>query len=226
VVNSGFWVGNVQNSPWTFPSPWDDPTFNIPNTNPPVMSWWYAMRAANGLFTDRWTNPANRVKTGDIYDGQTNTLMLTENLQANRWDFTTDLSNQLPDPTIFYGQQPVDQIARLGNTFMYMYTLESNISPPNQNPNPVPNFYIASGPQYFEAKINGLKDIFYADRPSLCRPSSNHPGVVVVAFADKRVITLSQQIEYHVYQALMTAAGKRSDVPLPGYLLKSADYEQ
>lgn len=227
VVNSGMWVGDVQNYPaWNFPAPWDDPNANVPGTQ--IKAWWFAMRAANGLFTDRWTNPANRVKFDDVYDGLNNTLILSENLQANRWDFTTDLQDTR-DPNLPLEQQPVDQVVmagRLANTMMWLYTLESSSSPNPQNPNPVPNFYIQQDPVYFEAKINGLRDTFYgSDRPSLCRPSSNHPGVVVVSFADKRVITMSQQIDYHVYTQLLTSNSKRSNSPLPFYLLKTSDYE-
>jgi prepilin-type N-terminal cleavage/methylation domain-containing protein len=233
VANSGFWVGDVQNSPWTFPPPWDNPTNFYPNTQ--TYTWWYGMRPANGVFLDRWTHPSNRVRMSDFYDGPANTLLISENLQARPWDYTTqfqlNLNNPLPPPlppdpnAAPLGQQPVDQLGRLGNTFMWLYTLESTLSPPNQNPNPVPNFYIDSNIGYEEAKINGFKDIYYADRPSLCRPSSNHRGVVIVSFADKRVMPLSQEIDYHVYQALMTPNGRRSDMPLPLYLLKARDYD-
>jgi len=236
IPNSGFWVGDFQglNISWSFPQPWDNPANFYPNTQ--TYTWWVGMRPANGVFLDRWTHPANRVRMSDLYDGATNTILISESLQAHTWDYTTQfqagLNNPLPPPlppdpnAAPMGQQPIDQIGRFG-TMMWLYTLESNISPPNQvyGPAGAPNFFIASNPAYQEAKINGLKDIFPADRPSVCRPSSNHRGVVIVSFADKRVTPLSEEIEYHVYQQLLTPNGKRSDVPLPGYILKAKDYD-
>lgn len=54
------------------------------------------------------------------------------------------------------------------------------------------------------------QDIQYA------RPSSYHPGVVIVSYCDGHVATLSQQIVYGIYQRLMTpddkAAGLWSEV--------------
>ena len=58
------------------------------------------------------------------------------------------------------------------------------------------------------------------------RPSSNHPGVVVVAMLDGSVKNIDVTTEYHVYQALMTPMTKQSDAPLNNYLLKDDDYIQ
>jgi prepilin-type processing-associated H-X9-DG protein len=128
----------------------------------------------------------------------------------------TNLPDLRPNP---------DFQARLGTTMLWLYTLDSSLIPNDAN-KPAPNFYIADNVAvYGEAKINGLDADIIADRPSICRPSSNHHGVSVVAFADGHVTALSEQIEYHVYTQLMTPNGRRSDAPYATYLLNIKDYE-
>ena len=43
-----------------------------------------------------------------------------------------------------------------------------------------------------------------------CRPSSNHPGGVVVSFCDGHVRFIAEDIEYEVYKQLMTPNGAES----------------
>jgi prepilin-type processing-associated H-X9-DG protein len=73
---------------------------------------------------------------------------------------------------------------------------------------------------------------------STARPSSNHPGGVMVTFCDGRTIFLREDIDYKVYQQLMTPDGyhPKCDVPstdeqgqpVPGsnkaHVLRSDDY--
>jgi len=211
IANAGMWIGDYQQ--WTFPQPYNDANNSMGNTT----VWWSTMREANGLFVDRWTNPKSKVVGGNVGDGRSNTIMYSENLQAAPWDYVTNLPDVRPNP---------DQQARLGTTMLWLYTLDSNSIPTDAN-KPAPNFYIANNlPLYGEAKINGLLSDVLADRPSICRPSSNHHGVVVVAFADARVVTLSQEMDYHVYTQLLTPNGRRSDAPYASYLLKPKDFEQ
>jgi prepilin-type processing-associated H-X9-DG protein len=63
-------------------------------------------------------------------------------------------------------------------------------------------------------RINEEKDA--GDRPQdlqYARPSSNHAGGVVVMFCDGHVSFLGEEIDYQVYQHLMTPYGKRAGVP-------------
>ena len=43
-----------------------------------------------------------------------------------------------------------------------------------------------------------------------CRPSSNHPGGVVVAFCDGHVRFINEDMAYDVYKQLMTPNGADS----------------
>jgi prepilin-type processing-associated H-X9-DG protein len=97
-------------------------------------------------------------------------------------------------------------------------------------------FELVDGEPSARYRINGhaavLKD---GEAP---RPSSNHPGGVNVTFCDRRSVFLRDDIDYKVYQALMTPDGSHPDCdvpstdaagkPIPGsnkaYLLRPQDY--
>jgi prepilin-type processing-associated H-X9-DG protein len=55
------------------------------------------------------------------------------------------------------------------------------------------------------------------------RPSSRHPGGVIMAFADGSARFVSEDIQYHVYQSLMTPSNKNSDMPQRGFVMSSGD---
>jgi prepilin-type processing-associated H-X9-DG protein len=88
-------------------------------------------------------------------------------------------------------------------------------------------------------RINAGKGILDDDANiSTARPSSNHPGGVMVTFCDGRTVFLRQDIEYKVYQQLMTPDGYHPECNVPAtddqgrpivgsnkaYVLRSADY--
>ena len=75
-------------------------------------------------------------------------------------------------------------------------------------------------------KINGLKLTATIGSADAARPSSNHPGTVVIAMLDGSTKSLDDTLDYHVYQALMTPGTRQSDVPNELYLLKEDDYLQ
>jgi prepilin-type processing-associated H-X9-DG protein len=58
----------------------------------------------------------------------------------------------------------------------------------------------------------------------MARPSSGHTGGVNAVFADGHTQFLNEDIEYTIYQALMTPDTPNSNMDLPGYLLKGSDY--
>ena len=143
----------------------------------------------------------------DFKDGASNTLLLTENLQAGLW----------------YESSPGD--ANGGKflpltAFVWLYAAEPG-APVGNVPTPVP-------PVEEWQKINGMRrnpPASAVGTVELCRPSSGHWGGVDVAFADGSTRFLSEKIAYHVLQHLMTPDSKKSDVPAPLYLLKASDYE-
>lgn len=177
--------------------------------------YWTAERKANGPFIDRVLPPAWKsavrpyelnMGLSDFKDGASNTLLLTENLTAGPW--------HLPRPTTV-----TDDVFFPATGFVWIYAADPNSpvdasKPAPQNPVPV------------HAKINGMrKNPPLNEGVEVLRPSSAHSGGVNVVFAGGNTAFLSERIDYHVYQHLMTPESRKSDLPAPDYLLKPADYE-
>ena len=162
-----------------------------------------AQRSANGVFHDRRNLPKAQTTTSDIRDGLTNTLLFSENLIADGWPSTS----------------------KTGVGFVWIYASENGVNLHNSfatgaiiTPTDVP-------PPVW-AKINGDKGtVTGPPTAETARPSSNHPGGVVVAFADRHTQFMRESIEYHVYQQLMTGYSEKSDMPSRLYVLKSADVD-
>jgi hypothetical protein len=55
------------------------------------------------------------------------------------------------------------------------------------------------------------------------RPSSCHPGVVVIGYGSGRVRPIHEKIDYVVYQQLCTPYGNGSAMPDRSYLLNEDD---
>jgi prepilin-type processing-associated H-X9-DG protein len=58
----------------------------------------------------------------------------------------------------------------------------------------------------------------------MARPSSGHNGGVNAVFADGHTQFLNEDIEYTIYQALMTPDTSNSHMAKFGYILKGSDY--
>lgn len=219
--NAGMWVGDFSSNgaSWQFPGT----TPYVFNDHTNMAAWANSLRAANGVFIDRVLSNA-AVRMTDLRDGASSTLLYSENLLATDWDYPTFLANA-GDPNRYWQ-------SRIGVGFVWLYTLD-NAGVPTSHPAGAPLFYLQDNQAYAEAKINSVKPISSLDNtqamttltPSMARPSSFHPGIVNVVFADGRTTSLSERISYHVYQALMTGYGTRSDAPARHYVLQSSDYE-
>jgi prepilin-type N-terminal cleavage/methylation domain-containing protein len=175
-------------------------------------AYWNAEKKANGPFIDRfpltgWSTVVRmsdlNMSLGDFKDGASNTLLLSENLQPIAWN-----------------QAMPDGVFLPPTAFVWLYAAEPGAPVATNAPTPVP-------PVEEWQKINGMRTSPPANAQiELCRPSSNHPGTVAVAFADGSTRMLSERTAYHVLQHLMTPDSKKSDVPAPLYLLKASDYEE
>ena len=181
---------------------------------------------ANGVFMDHDPNthadygaPITSSSQINIQDGTTNTLLLSENLDASDW---------LPLDHNLRVREPKDYEL----TFVWR-DAESTSGPLPPSP---------------KCRING-RDGAETQLPEhdTARPSSNHPGGVVVVFCDGHTRFLREDIDYVVYCALMTPHGSQASVTgsplllsgslpkydgnsnsLPDvreYVLNSADYE-
>jgi len=173
--------------------------------------------AANGVFTSRWEGDPNAparpiVKTtkDSIIDGTSNTLLLSENLDARYYhDADADYSNKANlgtkitynDPG--YANSPDPKSPERYTTFVWWGRLQ----PQDLDANSL-------APLNALRKINGkpatgstesLESMSYA------RPSSNHPGGVNVTWCDGRSGFLSEGIEYGVFCLIMSSNGKKTN---------------
>ncbi|MBN2022936.1 MAG: DUF1559 domain-containing protein [Pirellulales bacterium] len=157
---------------------------------------------ANGVFfrqhrqglpdtVNQWLKQVGTISTSDIKDGAQHTVLLSENIQAGVW---IDLN---PAPT-----------ARLDvNEFLAGILWCAN---------PHHDHDTTHGGINVDRDAGSL-----ATDHEHARPSSYHPGGVVVAFCDGHTQFVNEQINYLVYQLLMTPDGANAliagsrDVPKP-----------
>lgn len=198
-------------------------------------------------------NPiANSVSLDDFKDGQSNTLLYTENVQAAPWhragflnatDSPTNASDAgdlIPfDETIAAGREIVgtDKLyyARFTNGVVWHFEDKDwDVPLVDGNGDPVrsPSDEIGVQNLYKQHQINGggdsvSEDIFTLtlnsefdwDAPSLARPSSAHTDGINCGFGDGSTRFITSEIDYRVYQAMLTPRGKSSDVPWPEFVL-------
>jgi prepilin-type N-terminal cleavage/methylation domain-containing protein/prepilin-type processing-associated H-X9-DG protein len=139
---------------------------------------------ANGIAHDAFNSvPRIRTVPSDFVDGQSHTLLVSENAQATQWNV----------------------LGKEATVFVWHPTVTPNA----------------------DQVINGNFDlpgtVLTADT---ARPSSYHFGGVNVAFADGSVRFMRDNIEYFVYQQLMTPNGAKSAMPaFQTYIPSASDYE-
>jgi prepilin-type N-terminal cleavage/methylation domain-containing protein len=179
-------------------------------------------RTANCVFNDR-ANFLNQVSTNmellprvsraDMKnDGTSNTALFSENLTAADWpaDGSSD-----PQVTPF----PVTAAGPARSTLMvWIYAIENGAT---VDPNPITKTVIPASTVAGHMKINGKGT---GSHPAeTWRPSSQHSGVVVMAFADGSTRTIHEGIQYHIYQSLLTPDNSKSDMPQNSYVLSGGD---
>ncbi len=209
-----------------------------------VNSFLGSQTKANGCFTSQYRGmdgsgnllpTADAVSLDDLKDGQGNTILYSENVQAAPWH----RPGFLDGANLLSSGPGVEDItnsgllryARFSNGLVWHYedskaTQLNGITNPPKSPANTPVFEI-----YQQHQINGggtdiSQDIFVLtmdenvwDAPSLARPSSAHVDGANCGFADGQTRFLSSSVDYRVYQALLTPRGKSSDVPWKEFVL-------
>ena len=258
VANTGMLDNVISNSTPGSSSPYyiGNPNTSTGATPSPLES------SANGVFQDQvlganlaaTTTPQifglqNSVKVlpSDFKDGQTATLLLTENIDAHYYSPYDDTSlSSASTPTYSIPLLPNDQTQwqgivkattwgdcwERGAGFVWWDTSTANTnSPPSPPPSAAPPSSAVNGAGNNVAGINGAKGDYDpgtigwptspSDASSLAtgttvpsvnsnyaaRPSSSHPGGVVVVFAGGNTRFLRDDIDYPVYCLLMTPNG-------------------
>ncbi len=157
------------------------------------------------------------IRLEDIADGLTNTMLLSESVQARPWHVVgfggaSDLS----------GGYPVASRYVHGMVWHYI---------DKDNAGSAPSFdslFALPAPNYWpNHPINGGDTLFTPMNTSnmafLARPSSEHSDGVNIAMADGSTRFLSETVDYRVYQALLTPKNKSANLPFPEYVLSSED---
>jgi prepilin-type N-terminal cleavage/methylation domain-containing protein len=177
-------------------------------------------RKEHGLFFNHAFRNSPKLAPADALDGASNTLMVSENINFSI-NSEPRVWNQARNVTI--GQGGVLSPTPLQLSGPPMLGVEATLTfvwHPTQTNSITNNAW----------KVNGNKEgvgVTTATAYDYARPSSYHPGGVVATFADKRVTFLREDIDYSVYQQLMTTHHNKAwpTSIVNTKILNSIDYE-
>jgi prepilin-type N-terminal cleavage/methylation domain-containing protein len=139
------------------------------------------------------------ISTGD---GLTNTLLLTENLNAMNWGLSDDFGTLNYNITGPFGTGPNDGLTGMLDVGFVVSAADLMLAGGTAGP-----LAIASCAQSPVSRINGGKSA--AQRGNSPFPSSLHPGICNFAFTDGRVKSLNEGIAFDVYARLITPYGTK-----------------
>ncbi|GAA5505163.1 DUF1559 domain-containing protein [Novipirellula caenicola] len=210
--------------------------------SPPPMDITFAQSQdrANGAFNNKYagsgsaaTGPA--VRLDDFKDGQGNTMLFSENVQAQPWHQAGITSGATLEVTDVTDEITYPTNSRYFQGMVWHYEDPNPGTPPGSGWN-----FLGTGaavdPEDVDPlhKINGggtgpSQDIFTLQMNAtnaidLARPSSAHVDGVNAGMADGGTRFIGEGIDYRVYQALLTPRGKSSSVPWPEFVLSDDDY--
>jgi len=162
-------------------------------------NYWNVSQAAGVFIDQRWTDSGNmnavtntgrRITLSSMYDSKTSTILFSENLQAQNW-----ASVMLGDMAFGVGlAQTSGTPTNLGGTSAAPGT-ELFLESPNNPPD------LTAG-----ERLNGNLAAAEGQSP---RPSSLHPGGVLITFCDGRTQFVNDNINGAVYMFAITSSGDR-----------------
>ena len=184
---------------------------------------------ANGICHDlRAGRNGPSVRNGaDIPDGTSTTLLLSENVQKDETDFKYGQLCTWLGPLQEKFTEPPELDSNPEQRFGMVWVFDSS-QPMNPSPVLSDRFNrdsLEDGSPYGQPT---------GSQPSrFARPASSHPEIFIVAFVGGNTKSISETIDYSVYQQLMTPNGTKAavqrapNVPLTGFMmtpLSDADY--
>lgn len=198
---------------------------------------------ADGVFLDLVLRPNLSFRATDFFDGATQTLLLSENMQATFYcksGFGPTLASAavVDMPTTLATTQNISTDIMTGpyakyDNVMFWQPIDETVTNPlsgirthlinghGAGDDEAVNINDLSA-SYLAQKYPNISPIFNAG--VMARPSSGHTGGVNAVFADGHTQFLNEDIEYTIYQALMTPDTKNSSMPNNKYILKGSDY--
>jgi prepilin-type N-terminal cleavage/methylation domain-containing protein len=169
---------------------------------------------ANGIFHNHvpgFGGPSLRFGSNDIKDGSSSTLLLSENVNkdeggapgvanTNSWLRSSAFFNSNPA----VGEQAFGMVWAFDPSRPLAPTLavQAPINREREDPNN-PSLYVGDSQNY-----TNLGSVY-------ARPGAGHPDVFIVVFAGGNTRSISQDIEYRVYQQLMTPNGAKCVSTVP-----------
>lgn len=188
-----------------------------------VVGFAESMTAANGVFNNKFAGldrsgqpvPVGPpVTLNDFPDGQSYTMLITENLQAMPWHRAGLID--AADLLVVSGKAEIDyQPTSRFTTGVVWHHEDDALGTGAEVVKPVHriNGAPAGGDRYSLTMTTG-------NAADLARPSSAHTANGVnMGMADGSTRFVSETIDYRVYQALLTPDGAASDVPMPSFVL-------
>lgn len=215
----------------------------------PTINFLASQSRANGVFNNKYnvglvsgkfvhSSEGPKFRLDDLKDGAGNTMLFSENVQALPWhragfvDATEfELAAATDTDVVFNATDSDVQAARFLHGMVWHYADEESADTAmsaywNQN-----GTGTAEPPSSINTlwKINGggttvSQEIFTlamttGNSPDLARPSSAHTDGVNAAMGDGGTRFITDNIDYRVYQALLTPRGKSSNVPWPEFVI-------
>lgn len=165
-------------------------------------------KKANGIFHNRTFGNLS-LNMSDISDGASNTLLLSENIHKEIEEPESANLRLYTWAGVFPGTPGEQQ-------FGMVWIDPQQYDPGNLDANP---FIERSGfpIQYAFSQDDDANIGYPIASPVYARPGSNHPGGVFnAAFADGSTKALQQDLDYTVYQRLLTPKGRKATEPVGG----------
>jgi prepilin-type N-terminal cleavage/methylation domain-containing protein/prepilin-type processing-associated H-X9-DG protein len=187
--------------------------------------------AADGIFIDsnknpnfgpidgRESDPPLEMSLGQVADGTSKTIMLSENLHAWYWTYGTA---QGPTPgTYVQLEGPTDTIVDVKHLFGFVWKNPMAGSTPQPS-----EIERVNGDRYFDKNQPPTNITQWAEPTTLAYesygfPNSAHSGGVIMAFCDGHLTFVADSIDPVIYAQLMTSNRNRSRLidytkPAPG----------
>jgi len=159
---------------------------------------------SNGICHDRRAGRNGpTVNDANIKDGMPTTLLLSENMQKDQgatWLGPLQ-ANPVAPPNSYQPDMTTNPEQLFG--MIWVYDQSSPFTPSQSLFQPINRDTRDPSPGNYTLPVNQVGSAF-------ARPASEHPEVVVVAFCDGHTSDLRENIDYKVYQQLMTPEGMKA----------------
>jgi hypothetical protein len=176
-------------------------------------------RVENGPFVNRIYHPKLATLEGHWRDGREYTLIISENIQATRYDQVG--WNGLKDRESVHEEFVTGGQDHVWNPVFVWYTAPSQTNLINGVEELCPSDSpCASNERHNRFTSSSCSSPCDGIRESNARPSSYHNGGVNASFGCGRAVFLREDIDYKVLRALMTMYDRRSDSPYPDYIVE------